>query len=45
LVVETREKFRKRSEIGFEGVDWTHQLQNRDQWRTIVNTITNFGFP
>jgi hypothetical protein len=25
-------------EIGREGVDWIHLTQDRDQWRTLVNT-------
>jgi hypothetical protein len=28
-------------EIGWEGVDWIHMAQNNDQWRTLVNTISN----
>jgi hypothetical protein len=29
-------------EIWWEGVDWMHLGQNREQWRTIVNTVKNF---
>jgi hypothetical protein len=25
-------------EIGWEGVDWMHLAQDRDQWRDVVNT-------
>jgi hypothetical protein len=25
-------------DIGLEGVDWIHLSQDRDQWRTLVNT-------
>jgi hypothetical protein len=28
-------------EMAFESVDWIYQAQGRDQWRVIVNTITN----
>jgi len=32
-------------EIGCYGVDWMHVTQHRDQWRAIVNTVMNLGFP
>jgi hypothetical protein len=28
-------------ETGWEFVDWIHLTQDRDQWRTLVNTIMN----
>jgi hypothetical protein len=28
-----------------EGVDWMHLAQNRDPWRTVVNTVTNLWVP
>jgi hypothetical protein len=28
-------------EIGWEVVDWIHLAQDRDQWRTVVNTVMN----
>jgi hypothetical protein len=28
-------------EIGWEGVDWKHLAQDRDQWRAVVNKIMN----
>jgi hypothetical protein len=29
-------------ETGLEGVDWIHLAQDRDRWRTLVNTVMNF---
>jgi hypothetical protein len=29
----------------WEGVDWTHLDLERDQWRDLVNMITNLGVP
>jgi hypothetical protein len=26
-------------EIGLEDVDWIHLAQDRDQWRTVVNSV------
>jgi hypothetical protein len=34
-----------RSEIGWEGVDWIHLVQDRNQWRALVNTIMNVRVP
>jgi hypothetical protein len=28
-------------EIGWDGMDWIDQAQNRDQWRALVNTVMN----
>jgi len=28
-------------EIGWEGVDWIHLAQDRDQWLVLVNTVIN----
>jgi hypothetical protein len=28
-----------RNEIGWEGVDWMHVAQYRDQWRAVVDTF------
>jgi hypothetical protein len=28
-------------EIGYEGVDWMYLAQDRDQWRDLVETVTN----
>jgi hypothetical protein len=30
--------------IGWDGVDWIDMGQDRDQWRTLVNMVLNFGF-
>jgi hypothetical protein len=32
-------------ELGWEGVDWIHLVQDRDQWRTLVNTAMNLRVP
>jgi hypothetical protein len=32
-------------ERGWEGVDWIHLAQDRDQWRTGVNTVMNLRIP
>jgi hypothetical protein len=31
--------------IGWEGVDWMHVAQNRDQWQILVNTEMNLWVP
>jgi hypothetical protein len=28
-------------EIGWEGMDWIHLAQDRDQWRAVVNMVMN----
>jgi hypothetical protein len=28
-------------EIGWEGVDWMHLAQDRDQWQAVVNMVMN----
>jgi hypothetical protein len=28
-------------EIGWGGMDWIYLIQDRDQWRALVNTIKN----
>jgi hypothetical protein len=30
--------------IGWEGVDWMHLGQDRDQWWDILNKVINFRF-
>jgi hypothetical protein len=32
-------------EIGYEGVDWMHLDQDRDQWWAVVNTVMNIRVP
>jgi hypothetical protein len=31
--------------IGWEGVDWIHLAQDRDQWWAVLNTTINFKVP
>jgi hypothetical protein len=28
-------------EIGWEGVDWMHLVQDRNQWQALVNPVMN----
>jgi hypothetical protein len=32
-------------EIGFEGVNWIHLAQDRNQWWVVVNTVMNHRIP
>jgi hypothetical protein len=32
-------------EIGWDGVDWIDMVQNRDQWRALLNTLLNLRVP
>jgi hypothetical protein len=32
-------------EIGWNGVDWIDMAQDRDRWRTFVNTVLSFRVP
>jgi hypothetical protein len=32
-------------EIGWGGVDWIDQAQERDQWRSLVKTVVNLRVP
>jgi hypothetical protein len=32
-------------EIGYDGMDWLHLSQDRDQLRALVNTVTSLRVP
>jgi hypothetical protein len=32
-------------DIGWEGVDWMHLIQDRDQWWAVVITVMNLRVP
>jgi hypothetical protein len=32
-------------EIGWNGMDWIDQVQDRDKWSALVNTVMNRPFP
>jgi hypothetical protein len=31
--------------IGWDGLDWTDMVQDRDKWRALVNTVMDLRFP
>jgi hypothetical protein len=31
--------------VGWDGMDWIHLAQDRDQWRALVNKVMNLEFP
>jgi hypothetical protein len=33
------------TKIGWSGVDWINLAQDRDQWRTLANTVMNHRAP
>jgi hypothetical protein len=32
-------------EVGWDGIDWIELVQDRDQWRALVNTVMNLRVP
>ena len=32
-------------EVGCEGMDWINVAQDRDRWRTLMNTVMNLPVP
>jgi hypothetical protein len=32
-------------QIGWEGLEWIHLAQDRDQWRDLENTVMNLRIP
>jgi hypothetical protein len=32
-------------EIGWDGMDWIELIQDRDKWRSLVNTVMNLRVP
>jgi hypothetical protein len=32
-------------EIAWDGIDWIDPAQDRDRWRTLVDTVMNFRVP
>jgi hypothetical protein len=32
-------------EIGWDGMDWINLVQDRDQWRALVNMVMNLQVP
>jgi hypothetical protein len=32
-------------EIGWGGIDWVELAQDKDQWRSLVNTVINLQVP
>jgi hypothetical protein len=33
------------TELGWEGADWIHLAQDRDQWWALVNMVMNLQVP
>jgi hypothetical protein len=32
-------------EVGWDGIDWIDLVQDRDQWRALMNTVMNLQVP
>ena len=32
-------------EVGYRGMDWNELVQDRDRWRTLVNSVMNLRIP
>jgi hypothetical protein len=32
-------------EVGWEGVDWIHVAQDKEQWRAVLNTVMKHRVP
>jgi hypothetical protein len=32
-------------EIGWGDIDWIHMVQDKDQWRALMNMVMNLRFP
>jgi hypothetical protein len=32
-------------EMGWEGVDWMHEAEDKNHWRALVNMVMNLGVP
>jgi hypothetical protein len=32
-------------EVGWEGADWIHLAQDRDEWRALLNTVMKLRVP
>jgi hypothetical protein len=42
IKMDLREREREK---GWDGMDWINLAQDRDQWRTLVNTVMNLRVP
>jgi len=45
LGIERRITLKYLKETGCEGVDWIHLAQDKLQWQTLVNMVTNLWVP
>jgi hypothetical protein len=44
-LIRRRRRWVDLREIGWDGMDWIDLAQERDQWRTLVNTVMNLRVP